>query len=136
MDQSLLKKTGQLGMSLGKAHHRLVKDILWRLIVQTQQNYCVRCQQEMSRETFSIEHLTPWLDSDNPTKLFFDQNNISFSHLSCNTKARRSRPVNCGTLGGWGNGCRCNLCVLAKAKNRKKNYNPGRRAAKYERLGT
>lgn len=43
----------------------------------------------MTRETFSIEHLVPWLDSNNPIELYFDLDNISFSHLSCNIKAAR-----------------------------------------------
>lgn len=40
-----------------------------------------------------IEHKIPWLDSDKPKELFFDLENIGFSHLSCNIKARRQRSV-------------------------------------------
>ena len=43
----------------------------------------------MDRETFSIEHKTPWLDSGDPIGLYFDLDNISFSHLSCNCRASR-----------------------------------------------
>jgi len=43
----------------------------------------------MSRETFSIEHVIPWLDSEDPVKLFFDLDNISFSHLKCNVEDAR-----------------------------------------------
>jgi len=43
----------------------------------------------MSRDTFSIEHKIPWLDSSDPVGLYFDLNNISFSHHSCNVRAAR-----------------------------------------------
>jgi hypothetical protein len=84
------KKHFQLGMSQGTASNRLVKDILWNLIQKTNQDICCNCKKQMSRKSFSIEHLTPWLDSDCPKELFFDLNNIGFSHLSCNiSKARK-----------------------------------------------
>ena len=84
------KKQLQLGMSQGTASNRLVKDILWHLILQTKQNVCFHCQKPMCRATFSIEHKVPWLDSENPSKVFFDLNNITFAHLKCNfSKARR-----------------------------------------------
>lgn len=37
----------------------------------------------------SIEQKTPWLDSENPVSVFFDLNNIAFSHLKCNIADRR-----------------------------------------------
>jgi hypothetical protein len=79
----------QLGMNPSTAQHRLLKDIMWDLIVKTNQDTCCKCGCKMTRETFSIEHLVPWLDSDNPAELYFDLDNISFSHLSCNIKAAR-----------------------------------------------
>ena len=45
----------------------------------------------MSRDTFSIEHKVAWLDSENPVDLYFDLENISFSHLKCNVKNSRQR---------------------------------------------
>lgn len=84
------KKLMQLGMSQGTASNRLVKDILWDLIEKTQQNVCFHCKQPMGRNTFSIEHIDPWLDSKNPIQFFFDLKNITFAHLACNfSKARR-----------------------------------------------
>lgn len=76
-------------MNPSTATGRLVKDILWSLIVKTNQHYCCKCNGEMNRSTFSIEHLTPWLDSNNPVELFFDLENISFSHLDCNISDAR-----------------------------------------------
>lgn len=87
------KKTQQLGMNPSTASGRLVKDTLFRLAVEAG-NSCFHCGEELTRDTFSIEHKEPWLDSENPSDKFFDQNNIAFSHLSCNSSAaRRTRTV-------------------------------------------
>lgn len=86
------KKQLQLGMNPSTASGRLIKDTLWRFIVEANQDNCFQCGEKMERENFSVEHKTPWLDSDDPLFLFFDQNNISFSHHSCNLKAAR-RPT-------------------------------------------
>lgn len=83
------KKHSQLGMNPSTAQHRLVKDILWSLIVKTNQHLCCKCNTEMSRDTFSIEHIEPWLDSKDPIGMFFDIKNISFSHKSCNFSTAR-----------------------------------------------
>jgi hypothetical protein len=83
------KKKEQLGMNPSTASGRLVKDVLWSLIVQTKQDVCCKCKQSMTRETFSIEHVKPWLDSNDPVGLYFDLDNISFSHLSCNISDAR-----------------------------------------------
>lgn len=86
---SLKKKKKQLGMNPSTASHRLVKDILWNFIVYAGRDRCFRCGKKMTRETFSIEHKAPWLDSEDPVGLFFDIDNISFSHNSCNYSASR-----------------------------------------------
>lgn len=83
------KKTLQLGMNPSTASGRLIKDTLWRLVVQTNQDKCFQCNETMTRENFSVEHKVAWLDSDDPVSMFFDQDNISFSHHSCNVKAGR-----------------------------------------------
>ncbi|APD20252.1 HNH homing endonuclease [Acinetobacter phage AM24] len=83
------KKLKQLGMSPSTAQGRLVKDLLWDFVVRTGQDKCHHCGELMCRETFSIEHKTPWLDSDTPKETYFDLSNISFSHLSCNCRAAR-----------------------------------------------
>ena len=43
----------------------------------------------MIRQNFSVDHMTDWLDSDDPVGLYFDPANISFSHDSCNKSAAR-----------------------------------------------
>ena len=79
-----MKKQQQLGMNPSTASHRLVKDILFSLIKDTP---CFHCGEPLTRETFSIEHKAPWLNSDDPVGRFFDLDNISYSHLLCNTRA-------------------------------------------------
>lgn len=83
------KKSQQLEMNISTAQGRLVKDILWMLLQETNRTKCFICNEEMTRETFSIEHKIPWLDSNNPKELFWNLNNISFSHLSCNISSGR-----------------------------------------------
>jgi len=89
MTASNRKKDAQLGMNHGTASHRLVKDILFKLVVETKKDCCFQCGNKIRREELSIEHKVPWLDSEDPIKLFFDLENIAFSHHSCNVKAAR-----------------------------------------------
>lgn len=81
-------KAAQLGMNPSTAQQRLLKDILFKFVSESH-SVCFHCGKEMSRDDFTIEHKTPWLHSDNPVELFFDLNNISFSHHCCNTRAAR-----------------------------------------------
>lgn len=77
------KKKLQLGIDPGTAAARLIRDLLWGFVQKTGVT-CHRCGYHLTRETFSIDHKTPWLDSENPRGLFFDTENISYSHLACN----------------------------------------------------
>ena len=81
-----MKRHDRLGMNPSTASHRLVKDTLFRLVVEAG-HLCHRCGKPLDRATFSIEHVVPWLNSEDPLRLFFDQSNIAFSHLSCNSGA-------------------------------------------------
>lgn len=83
------KKNNQLGMNCGTAQHRLTRDMLFKLIQDIKQDICFHCKEKITREEFSIEHKVPWLDSINPLELFFDLNNIAFSHKDCNSGAAR-----------------------------------------------
>lgn len=82
------KKAFQLGESLGAASNRLIKDLLFKLAIETGHR-CHQCGEALTRDQFSIEHKTPWLDSDDPIKNFFDLENIAFSHRRCNIRAAR-----------------------------------------------
>lgn len=78
------KKKAQLGIDPGTAAARLIRDLLWDFVMKTGRNTCHRCGYYLTRETLSIDHKTPWLDSPDPRGLFFDINNIAYSHLACN----------------------------------------------------
>lgn len=88
---SKAEKKRQLGMDPGTANYRLTRDLLWNFILVTGCHHCYRCGEEMTRENFSIEHVKPWLHSEDPLGLYFDIDNISYSHQSCNYSAG-SRP--------------------------------------------
>lgn len=84
------KKKMQLGMNPSTASHRLVKDLLWNFVKTTGQESCCKCGEIMRRESFSIEHVIPWLDSEDPVGMYFDLENIKYSHLSCNRADARN----------------------------------------------
>ena len=131
------KKKLQLGMNPSTASYRLVKDTLWRLIQETNNSKCSKCNKEMSRETFSIEHIIPWLDSENPLVTFFDQKNITFSHLSCNVSdARRMTSSEHGSFNKYLKyKCRCDPCVNNWRNYKKEIYTPEDRRNRYLRTG-
>lgn len=84
------KKNEQLGMNYSTASNRLRKDILWHYVVKCGDDICHQCGKKIEDQSeLSIEHKKPWLDSNNPVELFFDLDNIAFSHLSCNVRVGR-----------------------------------------------
>jgi hypothetical protein len=130
--KSAIKKEEQLGMSYGKANNILIRNIIWNFVVKSNMNFCYHCSGELNRENFSIEHIEPWLDSENPLELFFDIKNISFSHHSCNVG--NSRKYN-----KYENRLDAKQARLDSAKKWKKNnrvYDSEKRKEKYKRLGS
>jgi len=90
MKSSNKKKNDQLKMNHGTASNRLKKSILLDLLCKLDYNLCYRCGEEIKiAENLSIDHIKPWLDSENPIELFFDLNNVTFSHRRCNSGAAR-----------------------------------------------
>jgi hypothetical protein len=80
---SVRKKTEQLGMPFGTASGRLKKLILFELVCRAGLNICFRCKKQIKvANELSIEHKRPWLNVS--PKLFWDLDNIAFSHLKCN----------------------------------------------------
>lgn len=114
------RKQKQLGMNPGTASHRLIKDILFTFI-QEKGIKCYQCNKSMTRNDFSIEHKIPWLDSENPIELYFNLDNIAFSHLSCNIGAARKNKgiIKHGISAYKKHKCRCDIC---KEANRKDTY--------------
>lgn len=121
-----------LGMPQGTAMGRLRKMVLFRQLKKYGDNVCVRCGALIeSVDELSIEHIKPW--EGRSAELFWDLDNIAFSHLSCNCKANSGpagRPnVNritppSGTA--WCRTCKDNHPVVEFAKNRT-NWNGLRR---------
>lgn len=73
-----------LGMSYSTAIDRLRKNLLFRQLKKYNDNICVRCNLKIEKiEDLSIEHIKPWESSKN-AELFWNLNNIAFSHRSCN----------------------------------------------------
>lgn len=87
------KKHQQLGESYGTASNKLRKSILFEMLRRLGLDVCFQCRQQIETiRELSIEHKVAWLDSSNPVAMFFDMENIAFSHLSCNISAgRRNR---------------------------------------------
>lgn len=110
-------KSKQLGMPFGTANHRLRKQLLFRYVVRCGDNFCYKCTLEITTiEDFSIEHKKPWQGISND--LFWDLDNIAYSHLKCNVRAY---PFPDGRPHGTKNkydveNCRCTLCREARMK--------------------
>jgi hypothetical protein len=121
MDNTNKKKFEQLGEPIGTATNRLRKNIMFSLVQAMELDTCFRCGKKIENvENFSIEHKIAWMDSENPKELFFDLDNIAFSHLKCNIGAayhpyKGITNAEHGTLSRY-NFCKCDLCVDAKKK--------------------
>jgi hypothetical protein len=114
----------KLGMSASTARSRLVKMLLFRELQRSQNDKCFKCGTVISDiDHLSIEHKVAWLNRS--PDLFWDLDNIEFSHLSCN----RPDPVERGhNQKRYQDGCRCDECKSAHAtNNREWRYRTGRR---------
>jgi hypothetical protein len=73
----------QLGMSHGTAVSKLRKNILFHLLKKLNENVCFVCKQVIDNvDDLSIEHIKPW--EGRSSELYWDLENIAFSHLICN----------------------------------------------------
>lgn len=118
MKQSNQKKTDQLGMPVGTASNRLRKSIIFSLLKEMNKNFCFQCGAEIqSEKELSIEHKIPYLDSEDPKQLFFDLDNIAFSHLACNVGAKRPRKLKHPSYRTYRLGCRCDGCKASNAEH-------------------
>jgi hypothetical protein len=75
-------------MPFGTATHQLRKLIMFSLAQKCGMNVCYRCETKiLAVKEMSIDHKVSWEKSDDPRRLFFEVENIAFSHLSCNVAA-------------------------------------------------
>lgn len=123
------KKVAQLGMTFGKASNILKKSIIFSLIRRLGENVCFQCNEEIKTvEELSIEHKIPYLDSENPIDLYFNLDNIAFSHFKCNCgAARQIKEMKHPSWYSYKKGCRCKECTnintIEVTKNRDKRRN-------------
>ena len=110
-------------MNPSTASHRLKVDILFKFVIEAG-NKCFQCNKTLTRQDFSIEHKIPWLDSDDPIKLYFDLDNIAYSHQSCNfSAARKPHKI-------WNS-----KKESQDYHNSKRTYSPKKRRKKYLKTG-
>lgn len=89
MNESNKRKNEFLGMPHGTANGKLRKNIIFKLVQQTNQDNCFRCGELiLTVDELSIEHKLPW--EGRSVELFWDLDNIAFSHLKCNKPHRIS----------------------------------------------
>lgn len=82
------EKAATLGMPYGTANNKLRKNILFHLLMKYGENICIRCRTPIETvDELSIEHIKPW--EGRSAELFWDLNNIAFSHMACNLPHRR-----------------------------------------------
>lgn len=83
MNNSNQNKADFLGMPYGTACSRLRKNLLFQMAQKLNLDKCFKCDGIIeTSEELSIEHMEPWLNRS--TELFWDLDNIAFSHLKCN----------------------------------------------------
>ena len=97
------KRNEQLGMAYSTAYCKLKKSIMFMLIVKSGMDTCFKCNRKIETEKeLSIEHKKDWLDIN--SELFWNIDNIAFSHKACN-KPSRTRRIVCPSGKSW-----CTLC--------------------------
>jgi hypothetical protein len=78
----------QLGMDKGTAGGRLRKLLLFEFARRLGLLTCIRCRKPIELvNDFTTDHIKPWFHID--PSLFWDLNNVGFSHDSCNKRAGR-----------------------------------------------
>lgn len=121
------RKARVLGMPHGTANARLKKQLLLKYIRLANCDKCYKCGETIETvEELSIEHILPW-ESTNSPELFWDLDNIAFSHLKCNRPHNKKnqysdKEAQHGTLGLYQKGCRCNACKKVKSIDNAKRY--------------
>ncbi len=119
-----IEKSRQLGMPYGTATGKLRKLILFHLLKKHNENVCFQCGKEIETvDELSMEHKKPWLHES--SDLFWDVENIAFSHLHCNLSTTRPplhpRPkikvlIHGTTACYRHSNCRCKLCKKSNAE--------------------
>lgn len=108
MSNSNDRKNQTLGMPHGTAANRLRKILLFNQLKKHSENVCARCGKSIETvDELSIEHLKPWEGIS--AELFWDLNNVAFSHLFCNRPHRYNDGLSRRNSGPEGTEW-CNTC--------------------------
>lgn len=149
IEKRRVQALSQLKMHPVTARSRLVSDLLFDMLTKLK-IVCHRCGGAMTRTDYSIEHKTPWLHAKNAAKLYFDLNNIGFSHKFCNQSAARKPlrrdKIKHGHYDNYCRGrknagykttlrCRCDICREAWNAYKRSRYTSKSRHARYKRTG-
>ncbi len=105
-------------MPFGTACGRLRKIIIFNLAEIAKMRDCYRCNVYIDNiDEFTIDHKTGWQHVS--PDLFWDFENIAFSHASCNSLAAK-KVAACPLKSSYKKGCRCERCRNLKAKQDKR----------------
>lgn len=118
------KREELLEMSLGKARNIMIKSLLFDLAGKCGLNNCYRCGGEIKNvDDFHIDHKESWINHPNGKKLYFDVNNLAFSHGWCNVAEGGKTQRKIGPEGtSWCHSCETFLPERA-FNNRKNRWN-------------
>lgn len=90
-----------LGMDPSTAANRLRKMVLFRQLQKYGDNVCVRCGELIeTAKDLSIEHIKPWEGVS--AELFWDLENVAFSHRRCNVTHHNTGPAKRRKIGPEG----------------------------------
>lgn len=119
---SSARKAKFLNMPHGTATGRLRKMVLLHLLQKLGEDYCFRCKEKIETiKELTIEHKDPWEGVS--VELFWDLENIAFSHSKCNRphnyRNAFDRRRHIGPEGtAWCSGCKDFKPVNAFSKNK------------------
>lgn len=127
-------RTKLLGMPIGTARGRLVKMLLFKLLKEFKIDRCYRCTEVIeSIGDLSIEHEVSWQLATNPRETYFDLDNVSFSHLTCNSGAHNREKTHCSNGHKLTEYRRCPECLL-EARRRFRNLHIEQDTSEYRRM--
>jgi hypothetical protein len=88
--------------------------LFFSLVKKLELDTCHRCNERITDyKQLSIDHIETWLNKSND--LFWDINNIAYSHLSCNSAKSASSTENPHpSYVSYSGGCRCDACKACK----------------------
>jgi len=106
-------------MNCSTTASKLRKMLLFKYVKLAGHDICYRCGEKIeSIDDFSVEHKKPWFYED--PNLFWDLNNVAFSHMRCN-RPHKQRGGNKGSTDQrktYKNKLWCNRCKKFLSKNK------------------